>query len=368
VPGIFPHATSVRTAPAHNETKTTKTVNQKPQTTTTKMKTISTANHANRRKLKEGKCAELITPHVPARRAVVPRPRDEGGSRDGGFLNLHRFLVRPPARQEFRSSLGEGGFLNLRVLFSLFVMLAGVLLALLSFGPATTGFAQGTTREQMTLTLAQALAINPPACVPGQEMFNDVPASSPFCAYIEELARRGITGGCGSGNYCPGDPVSRQQMAVFLTKALGSEDVHLVSTAGEPSFQNDWHNVDPSTTAEAGFFKDALGIVHLQGAILTPMANNGSTAFTLPQGYRPAKLLFLPIAGSGVPAHLILQPDGQLKPGCGSSGGLPPPIALLAWTVRLSEFLESVHEKPTTKILNHEKEIHYLETPLTTDD
>jgi S-layer homology domain len=293
------------------------------------MKTISTANHANRRKLKEERCAELITSHFPACRAAVPRPRDEDGSREGRLLNLHRFLIRPPARQEFRSSLGEGGFLNLRVLFGLFVMLAGVLLALVSFGPPTTGFAQGTTREQMTLALAQALAINPSACVAGQETFNDVPASSPFCAYVEELSRRGITGGCGGGNFCPGDPVTRAQMAVFLTKALGSEDVHLVGTAGEPSFQNEWHNVDPSTTAEAGFFKDALGIVHLQGAILTPIANNGSTAFTLPHGYRPAKLLFLPIAGAGAPAHLILQPDGQLKPACGSSGGLPPTNCLV---------------------------------------
>ncbi len=120
-----------------------------------------------------------------------------------------------------RRSLGEGGFFNLRVLFGLCVMLAGVFLALVSFGPATTGlFAQGTTREEMTLTLAQALAINPPACVPGQEMFNDVPASSPFCPYIEELARRGITGGCGGGNYCPSALVTRQQMAVFLVKTL----------------------------------------------------------------------------------------------------------------------------------------------------
>ncbi len=31
---------------------------------------------------------------------------------------------------------------------------------------------------------------------------------------------RGITGGCGNGNYCPNNPVTRQQMAVFLLKAL----------------------------------------------------------------------------------------------------------------------------------------------------
>ena len=36
--------------------------------------------------------------------------------------------------------------------------------------------------------------------------------------WIEELASLGITGGCGNGNYCPNDPVTRAQMAVFLLK------------------------------------------------------------------------------------------------------------------------------------------------------
>jgi hypothetical protein len=60
----------------------------------------------------------------------------------------------------------------------------------------------------------------PPACVAGSEKFTDVPASNPFCPWIEELARRGITGGCAPNLYCPGDPVTRQQMAVFLVKSV----------------------------------------------------------------------------------------------------------------------------------------------------
>jgi hypothetical protein len=56
---------------------------------------------------------------------------------------------------------------------------------------------------------------------PSQPTFNDVPASHPFYQYIEALAASGITGGCGNGNFCPGDPVTRGQMAVFLSKALG---------------------------------------------------------------------------------------------------------------------------------------------------
>jgi hypothetical protein len=48
-------------------------------------------------------------------------------------------------------------------------------------------------------------------------MFADVPAASPFCRWIEELANRGVVSGCGGGSYCPGSPVTREQMGVFLS-------------------------------------------------------------------------------------------------------------------------------------------------------
>jgi len=59
-------------------------------------------------------------------------------------------------------------------------------------------------------------AFIPPFCT---HHFPDVPCSHPFAQWIEQLAADGITGGCAGGNYCPGDPVLRQQMAVFLMKA-----------------------------------------------------------------------------------------------------------------------------------------------------
>ncbi|HTR04126.1 MAG TPA: S-layer homology domain-containing protein [Thermoanaerobaculia bacterium] len=56
---------------------------------------------------------------------------------------------------------------------------------------------------------------------PGSPTFNDVPANDPGFQFIEALAASGITGGCGGGNFCPDNPVTRRQMAVFLAKALG---------------------------------------------------------------------------------------------------------------------------------------------------
>ena len=52
-------------------------------------------------------------------------------------------------------------------------------------------------------------------------LFNDVPATSPFCRWIEELARRGVVTGCGGGNYCPTAAVTREQMGVFLCVTFG---------------------------------------------------------------------------------------------------------------------------------------------------
>jgi hypothetical protein len=55
---------------------------------------------------------------------------------------------------------------------------------------------------------------------PAAPTFGDVPPSHPFYPFIEALAKSGVTGGCGGGNYCPDSPLTRGQMAVFLSKAL----------------------------------------------------------------------------------------------------------------------------------------------------
>jgi len=79
-----------------------------------------------------------------------------------------------------------------------------------------------TTRDLMALWVLlskEGAGYVPPACT--TPMFADVPASNPFCRYIEELARRGVVAGCGGGNYCPTSAVLREQMAVFVSTTFG---------------------------------------------------------------------------------------------------------------------------------------------------
>ena len=76
------------------------------------------------------------------------------------------------------------------------------------------------TRGQMAVFLLKAehgSGFVPTSC---DNIFPDVNCfSDPFAPFIEQLFHEGITGGCGGGNYCPDNPVTRAQMAVFLLKA-----------------------------------------------------------------------------------------------------------------------------------------------------
>ena len=63
--------------------------------------------------------------------------------------------------------------------------------------------------------------MGPYDCSPGgTSVFNDVLPQDGGCPAIHFIAANGITAGCGGGNYCPQDSLSRAQMSVFLTAAF----------------------------------------------------------------------------------------------------------------------------------------------------
>ena len=63
------------------------------------------------------------------------------------------------------------------------------------------------------------LRVSTPA--PGTQTFGDVPPTFLYWKAIEALAASGITGGCGSGNFCPNQNVTRGEAAAFFARALG---------------------------------------------------------------------------------------------------------------------------------------------------
>jgi hypothetical protein len=91
-------------------------------------------------------------------------------------------------------------------------------------GGGNYGVTSPTLREQMAVFLLKSkygLCYAPPACT---HKFTDVACPSLFADWIEELSAEEITAGCDTGTFCPEDPVTRAQMAVFLLKTEHGSD------------------------------------------------------------------------------------------------------------------------------------------------
>jgi len=123
------------------------------------------------------------------------------------------------------------------------------------------------TRAQMAVFLLRAeygAAYNPPA-VGGNTGFNDVSNGYWAAAWIKQLAAEGITTGCGNGNYCPEDPVTRAQMAVFLVRAFylptifhpacGDQNPGDLSEPGNPRNWTQYNALQPQITYDATNFR-----------------------------------------------------------------------------------------------------------------
>jgi len=84
------------------------------------------------------------------------------------------------------------------------------------FGPGDS-----VTREQMAIFITRALAVVPVDGYCGtMDPFTDVSSDRWSCKYIKKFAEMGITSGYGDGRFGPGDYVTRDQMAVFLSRAF----------------------------------------------------------------------------------------------------------------------------------------------------
>jgi hypothetical protein len=97
------------------------------------------------------------------------------------------------------------------------------------------------TRKEMAKFLLLArhgASYAPPACT--TPMFTDVPCSSPYAVWVNQMAREGITGGCGGSNFCPEGNITRAQMSVFLMVAKG--------LPGVPCPPSPFTDVDPASS------------------------------------------------------------------------------------------------------------------------
>jgi photosystem II stability/assembly factor-like uncharacterized protein len=60
--------------------------------------------------------------------------------------------------------------------------------------------------------------VSTPSNYPATPYFSDVPLTHPYFPWIQKMEQLGITSGCAPSSYCPNDPVTRGQMAVFIMR------------------------------------------------------------------------------------------------------------------------------------------------------
>jgi hypothetical protein len=82
-----------------------------------------------------------------------------------------------------------------------------------------------TISKRAALVIALALLLVIPGIAGATHIFDNVVDSHPHAAGIEWMAGSGVTVGCGDGNYCPSDHVTRAQMGTFLYRLSGNDPV-----------------------------------------------------------------------------------------------------------------------------------------------
>lgn len=105
-------------------------------------------------------------------------------------------------------------------------------------------------------------------------------------------------------------PLSRRDMKI--------ETPHVVGDSGEPAFQGTWVNYDTLTYRGARFWKDPVGLVHIEGLIKSGTIN--TTAFVLPAGYRPGNALIFASDTNTGHGRLDIAASGNVLPVSGGTG------------------------------------------------
>jgi glucose/arabinose dehydrogenase len=150
---------------------------------------------------------------------------DGQGGEDTAELELHPKTVTVTVRSSPAGVELTSGWVTDLAPFSMTAIRGSQLALAAPAGVTVAGFpytwaswSDGGTRSHTFRAMTSTTVIA--AYVGG---FTDVPAGHPFHGDVGWLVGRGITGGCDSSppRYCPGNAVTRGQMASFLVRALG---------------------------------------------------------------------------------------------------------------------------------------------------
>jgi hypothetical protein len=141
-----------------------------------------------------------------------------------------------------------------------------------------------TSRIVIVLAVSIAMLLVGATMVLANHNFSDVPTSAFYHSAVDWGVDRGLISGCGSGKFCPNDPITRGQ-AMFIMKGLAdvvSPHV-LTSEAGPTSVDIDSASpviVCPTATWRRSYEETVFGFARTtMDPAVTPLAYVGKVAY-----------------------------------------------------------------------------------------
>lgn len=156
--------------------------------------------------------ANLTTPGIYNTSLIV------GGPAIDGFLPVEVVVFAPGAMSQiFNDVPGSHPWVDYIYLLNRFAITVGCRTAPLDFCPGDT-----VTQAQMAAFLVRAIA-GEGFAYPIQPYFTDVPAGNSLFKYVQKMRELNINPGCGNNQFCPNALVTRGQMAQYIVRALYGE-------------------------------------------------------------------------------------------------------------------------------------------------
>jgi hypothetical protein len=146
-----------------------------------------------------------------------------------------------------------------------------------------------------------------------------------------KIKKEAVTGGKVKKDTLGGTQINEGKLGTVPSAGVASsltppEAVHLVGTAGQPTFENGSSNgvlegLVGAHLNPVGFWKDKEGVVHLQGiAQVGKVGTSIVPIFTLPAGFRPAPGALMILAPAGPENAAILGGSNTSIEGLDLSG------------------------------------------------
>jgi hypothetical protein len=160
--------------------------------------------------------------------------------------------------------------------------------------------------------LAAAAVLSGPGVALASHQFADVPNSAFYHDFVDFLARNGLTGGCGGGQFCGEDAVTRGQLAVFFEKLalLGGCSADMVKvgpTCIDKYEASVWFTQDATVIQKIRFGTVTAADLTAAGAFQLGLQAGGLEAFGCPttgNGCKAANVYAVSIPGV-LPARFI---------------------------------------------------------------